>query len=138
MYLCECVSICPILLARFIVWLFPCIGRHKQHFNLSLVAQLQSCRSKRGGYWSNSDQSEIDTRETFYTFLGLGDQETDNLAKFVHRLAENMNRKGQVPARWTAHWWKRETPHYRSKIKDVPVVDSNMYFLMLVWMLHEK
>ena len=138
MDLYECLSICPVLFARFIVWLFPCIGRHKRHFKLSLVAQLQSCRSKRGGYWSNADQSEIDTRESFYTFLGLGDQGIDDLVRFVHRLAENMNRKGQVPARWSSHWWKNERPHYRSKIKEVPVVDSNIYFLILVWKLHEK
>jgi len=138
MYLCECLSICPVLFARVIVWCFPCIGQHQRHFDLSLTSQLQSCREKRGGYWSSSDKSEINTRESFYTFLGLGSQGADDLAKFVHRLAENMNRKGQVPARWSAHWWKNEVPHYRSKIRDVPIVDSNMYFLMLLWLLHQQ
>jgi|TARA_B110000967_G_C18850939_1_gene544580 hypothetical protein len=48
-----------------------------------------------------------------------------------------MNRNGQVPARFHAHWWKGEVPHYRSIIKKEPVVDSNMYFIILLWILHE-
>ena len=54
------------------------------------------------------------------------------MKKFVFRLTENMNRKGQVPCRWEPHWWSGEEPRYRSLIKEVSVIDSNMFFLILI------
>jgi hypothetical protein len=57
---------------------------------------------------------------------------------FVYRLSENMNRKGQVPCAWKPHWWSGEEPQYRSNVKEVPVIDSNMFFIILIWELYER
>ena len=135
----ECLSIPFILCARAIVHFFPCICKHKTYYKSSLDGQLNTCRSRRGGYWSGSGRKKICTRENFYVFLGeTGKTHTTDMKKFVHRLAENMNRKGQVPYSWEPHWWSGEEPQYRSKIKEVSVIDSNMFFLILIWELHEK
>jgi len=90
---------------------------------------------RKFGWWTGAYKQEINTRECFYTLLGLLNRKkgTEELEMFVSKLAENMNRTGQVPDRWTVGWWAGETPHYRSRIKEVPVVDSNMFFLILMW-----
>lgn len=132
----ECMYIIPILIFRLIVYICPCIFKHKPHFKSSLEAQMHSATFKRKfGWWTGASKREINTRECFYTLLGLLDRKMglEELANFVNKLSENMNRTGQVPARWTAGWWGREIPHFRSRIKEVPVVDSNMFFLILVW-----
>lgn len=135
----ECMSILPILIQRLIVWGAPCIFKHQTHYKSSLEGQLTSSRARRGGWWSGPAKDCIDTRETFFVFLGFVHRKksTQELRQFVNRLAEDMNRKGQVPAKYIAHWWQGERPYYRSEIKKRPVVDSNMYFIILIWILHE-
>lgn len=137
-YLCL-VSV-PVWIWRAIVSFCTCIYKPKTHFKAGLIDQMQSCHSRRGGYWTGSYRRTIDTRECFYTFLGSIDREADKeeLQKFVSRLAQDMNTKGQVPARYDAHWFGREIPRYRSKISEEPIVDSNMFFIILLWAMYDR
>lgn len=135
----ECMSILPIFILRFIVWATPCLFKHQTHFKSTLEGQLLTSRSRRGGWWSGANRVSIDVRDSFFVFLGLLHRQmgAQELRQFVYRLSEDMNRKGQVPARYTPHWWKGEMPHYNSEIKEQAVVDSNMYFIILIWLLNE-
>lgn len=133
----QCLSIPFILCARAIVHFFPCVCKHKKYYKSTLEGQLGSCLGRRGGYWSGERRRYICTRENFYIFIGYtGKTHVQEMKKFVFRLTENMNRKGQVPCRWEPHWWSGEEPRYRSLIKEVSVIDSNMFFLILIWELH--
>jgi len=135
----ECLSIPFILCARVIVHFFPCLYKHKKYFKSTLEGQLNTCKSRKGGYWSGAQRKRICTRENFYVFLGeTGKTHNKDMKTFVNRLSENMNRKGQVPYSWEPHWWAGEEPQYRSKIKEVSVIDSNMFFIILIWELHER
>jgi len=135
----ECLSIPFILCARAIVHFFPCICKHKKYYKSTLEGQLGTCLARRGGYWSGEQRKYICTRENFYIFTGYtGKTHIQEMKKFIFRLSENMNRKGQVPCRWEPHWWSGEEPRYRSFVKEVSVIDSNMFFLILIWELHNE
>ena len=135
----EYISIPFILCARAIVHFFPCTCKHKKYYKSTLEGQFSSCLARRGGYWSGERRRYICTRENFYIFIGYtGKTHVQEMKKFVFRLTENMNRKGQVPCRWEPHWWSGEEPRYRSLIKEVSVIDSNMFFLILIWELHHE
>jgi len=140
MYCFECICTLPIFFLRFFVWMTPCCFKHKHRHKHAVDVQLQLTLSKLGGWYSSYYRDSIHTRDTFYVLLGLrlrrkGQKE---LEKFLQRLADNMSNEGQVPARFTYSWWRGEQTHYTSLIKQVPIIDSNIFFLVMVWWLHEK
>lgn len=62
----------------------------------------------------------------------------EELKLFVKRLTDDMNTKGQVPSSYYGHWFRGELPRYRSNFEEVPIVDSNMFYIILLWEMHEK
>ena len=135
----------PQLFARFIVWLLPCLCKHKLYYKANLVVQLQTCRSKKGGYTTGDGVREINTRQTFYTFLGLLETQKGNVTKaladdielYTQRLANDMSTKGQVPCKYVKGFFGTEIPKYRSDRTETQVVDSNMFYIILLWLLND-
>ena len=135
-----CLITIPAIIWRTIVSMCSCIYKPRTHFKSSLRSQMQSCRSRKGGWWSGMFRQIIDTRECFYTLLGLLDMEEgrEDLKLFINRLTDDMNTKGQVPSSYHPHWFRGELPRYRSNFEEVPIVDSNMFYIILLWEKHER
>ena len=135
---CDCLLILPILFYRFIVWVTPNCFEETHIHRESFSVQLQWTYSNEGGWYSDFYRTSISTRDTFYVLLGLRLRKLGeaNVEKFVRRLCKNMNTKGQVPSMFRRSWCSGETPIYKSN--DIDIVDSNAFFLILVWWMCEK
>lgn len=135
---CECLLFLPILFYRFIVWMIPCCFKYTHRHREAFDIQLQWTHSNDGGWYSDFYRKSISTRDTFYVLFGLRLRKLGevNVEKFVQRLSENMNTKGQVPSMFIPSWYSGENPVY--KLDDIDTVDSNAFFLIMVWWMCEK
>ena len=124
----ECTCIPIIYLFRCIVANLPCCFKHSKIKKEPFDIQLQCSHSKEGGWFDNYHQNYINTRDTFYTLLGLkmrnkGLKET---IKFVEKLSNHMSSEGQVPYAFKNGWYG-ETPLYKKN--NVPIIDANIFFI---------
>ena len=128
----------PIFFCRFVVWMTPCCFKHTHRHRHAFDVQLQLTHSKDGGWYSNFYRRNINTRDTFYVLFGLRLRKLGevNVEKFVRRLAGHMNTKGQVPSGFIPSWYSGENPIY--KLNEIDIVDSNAFFLIMVWWMCEK
>ena len=121
-----------IFLFRCCVAISPCCFKHRVKLTEPFDVQLQLNRRRSGGYFTNYYRTRITTRDTFYTLLGLKlrNKFKEDTIKYVERLAKHMTASGQVPAGFYTSWLD-EHPFYVTN--NVPIVDSNLFFLMMTW-----
>jgi len=133
----ECMLTVPILLLRFLVWSFPCFFKLEYTEKHPFDVQLQLVSSAKGGWYTGHKIEKIMTRDTFLVLFAkrMRHKCTDEVEKFAFRLAEGMNAKGQIPCGFSEGWYST-TRYYLSDVKKEPVLDSNIFFLIMVWWLH--
>lgn len=125
-----------IFLFRCIVAILPdCVG-YRVKLSEPFDVQLQLNKKRNGGYFTNYYKTRIATRDTFYTLFGLKlrDKGKENAIQYVERLAKHMTASGQVPAGFFTSWLD-EHPFYM--FQNVPVVDANLFFVIMVWWCYE-
>jgi len=133
----SCFVLVPcIFVFRCMVAISPCCFKHRVTSSEPFDVQLQSNRKRDGGYFTNYYRTRITTRDTFYTLFGLNmrNKGLDNMIKYVERLAKHMTASGQVPAGFRTSWLD-EHPFYT--FQTVPIVDANIFFLIMVWWCYE-
>ncbi len=128
----ECICIPFIYIFRCIVAYLPCCFKHGKIKQEPFDIQLQCARSKKGGWFDNYHQNFINTRDTFYTLLGLrmrnrGLKET---IQFVQKLSDHMNASGQIPYTFQNGWYEL-TPLYKKN--NIPIIDANIFFIIMAW-----
>lgn len=125
-----------IFLFRCIVAISPCCFKHRVKTTEPFDIQLQLNKKRDGGYFTNYYRTRITTRDTFYTLfaLRLRRKGQENMIKYVERLAKYMTASGQVPAGFFTSWLD-EYPFYM--FENVPIVDANLFFLIMVWWCYE-
>ena len=133
----SCFVLMPVIfLFRCIVAISPCCFKHRVTISEPFDVQLQLNRKRNGGYFTHYYRTRIATRDTFYTLFGLRlrNKGRENMIHYVERLARHMTASGQVPAGFSTTWLD-EYPFYT--VQNVPIVDANLFFLIMAWWCHE-
>ena len=140
---CDFVRLPVTLFSRVTTRLCNLCTENHPPTSCELDRQLTVTLCRKGGWYRGYDRRTVSTRDTLYIFLGQTlahncVNDPDHLSLFVRRLADSMTNDGHVPYEFYTSWYYGDTPTYRSKLCKVPVIDSNMYFIMMVWWLQKS
>ena len=133
----ECIRIPFVFIFRCMVHYMHCCFRHTVDMKVDLSDQLRQNNCRRGGFFTNYYHTEVTTRDTFYTLLGLmfSRKGTEKALKFFHRLSRDMSADGQIPYAYRSSW-SGNVPIYMNG--NVPVIDANMYYIIIAWRCYES
>ena len=121
---------------RCMVYCLPCCFRQRFVSLHPFDTQLQQNKCKLGGWYSDYYRNRINTRDTFYTLLGLRfrHKDAEDVALYVQRLCQHMNAEGQVPIEFV-YSWGQWSPKFATYGKTN--VDANLYFIIMAWWCNE-